>query len=79
VRRRLGWWLRRLADRIDRPGAPKRTGLTFGYVERVGLVVEFDGPGCPLWYLNDDDRERAYAPGVGGVPIPTNLIHRRSP
>lgn len=69
MRRRLGSWLRRFADRIDRPGAPKRTGLTFGYVEHVGLVVEWDGPGCPLWYLQDDDYELAHAPGVGGVPV----------
>lgn len=54
-------WLRRLADRIDRPGAPKATHLSFTFEHRRGMVVREDGRGCRLWYCGDADYERAHA------------------
>lgn len=70
ARRLISRALRRIADRVDPPDAPKATGLTMGYVERVGLVVEWNGAGARLWHLNDDDREQAWDPRVGGVRVP---------
>lgn len=69
MRRRLAHAMRLLADRIDHAGAPKFTGLTFGYVQGVGLVVEWNGPGRKLWTLHDDDHDDAWHPQVGGVPV----------
>jgi len=53
---RLRFW----ADRLDHAGAPKKTGLTFKFVDRVGIVVQQGGSGCPLWYCGDDDYSKAY-------------------
>jgi len=65
---RFARWLRMVADRIDRAGAPKATHLSFTFEHRRGLVVNEAGRGCRLWYLGDDDYERAHAeaeaPGV---------------
>ena len=52
--------LRRLADRLDRPGAPKAIHVSFTLEERVGMVFRDDGRGCRLWYLGDQDYERAH-------------------
>lgn len=53
--------LRRIADRIDRKGAPKSMGsYSFTFERGEGLRVRRDGRGCPLWYLGDDDYERAH-------------------
>ena len=54
--------LRRLADRIDDHGAPKALGLSFTFEDRVGLVIHDDDRGCRIWYLNDDEYERAHHP-----------------
>ena len=61
--------LRRIADRIDRPGAPKATHLSFTFEERTGIAIRDDGRGCRLWYLNDAEHERAHdeaGPVAGG-------------
>lgn len=52
--------LRRIADRLDRPGAPKATHVSFTFEEHVGIVFRDDGRGCRLWYLGDADYERAH-------------------
>jgi hypothetical protein len=71
--------LRFLADRIDHAGAPKATSLTFTFEERTGLVVRDDGRGCRLWYLGDEDYERAHdeagpvASGSAQVWLPQRL------
>jgi hypothetical protein len=68
VRSKLGDWLRRLAELIDRPGTPKATHLSFTFEDGIGMVVHSgpitSGPnrlGCQLWYLNDDDYRHAFA------------------
>lgn len=52
--------LRFLADRIDHAGAPKASHITFTFEERTGIVFRKDGRGCRVWYLGDDDYERAH-------------------
>jgi hypothetical protein len=61
MRERLGWWLRRFADHIDRSHAPKAIGHSFTFERGRGIVFH-DGRdrGCPLWYLSDADYERAH-------------------
>jgi hypothetical protein len=59
-RRLLGFWLRRVADRVDWYGAPKRMSWTFTFEDGVGIVFQLDGPGCPLWYYGNADFERAH-------------------
>lgn len=62
MNKRLAYWLRRLADRIDHRGAPKSIGWSFTFEKGRGLVFhEGRDRGCPLWYLGDDDYERAHA------------------
>ncbi len=66
--KRLAWYLRCLADRIDHAGAPKGMSYTFTFEDREGIRFRDDGRGCPLWYLGEGDYERAHAeadrPGV---------------
>lgn len=62
--RRTGARLRRLADRLDRAGEPKRTSWSFTIEDGQGVVFNQDGRGCPLWYLGDADYERAHAESV---------------
>ncbi len=59
-RQRLARRLRFLADHIDHHGAPKRTHWTFTFEDREGIRLREDGRGCPLWYLGDDDYQRAH-------------------
>ena len=59
--RRTGHWLRRLADRIDRQGAPKLTHWTFTFERGRGLVWREDGRGCRVAYLGDDEYEKAHS------------------
>jgi hypothetical protein len=69
IRGCIGWYLRKYADRIDRPGAPKAMHVSFTFEERAGIVFRDDGKGCRLWYYGDDDYERAHAesgPVTGG-------------
>lgn len=69
MRSQMARRLRRLADRLDRHGAPKATGLTLRFHDGRGAVIEWHGEGCPLWYLGDEDYERAHtaAERPGGV------------
>jgi hypothetical protein len=60
MRRRLAWWLRCWADRLDRPGAPKITHWTFTFERGKGLVFREDGKGCQVAYLGDDEYEKAH-------------------
>ena len=57
----LAHHLRRIADRIDDVGAPKRTNLSFTFEDRRGIVVRENGPGCPLWYYGEVDYRRAHS------------------
>jgi hypothetical protein len=61
VRRFAATRLRFLADRIDRPGAPKATHWRFTFERGEGIRFREDGRGCRVWYLGDDDYERAHA------------------
>lgn len=61
VKRKLAWWLRCAADRIDRAHAPKATHWHFTFERGVGAVFNEDSRGCRLWYLGDEDYERAHA------------------
>ena len=62
IREWIGWKLRRLADRIDYAHAPKRLGASFTFERGIGIVFRKDGErGCPLWYLQDSDYERAHS------------------
>lgn len=67
-RPQAGEWLRRLADRIDQPGAPKVTNWTFTFELGNGLVFRQDGRGCPVAYLGDDEFEKAHAEAVYPAP-----------
>lgn len=61
--RTRGWIAGRLrcwADRIDRYGAPKMTGLSFTFETGWGTVTNREGRGCPLWFYGDSDYERAH-------------------
>lgn len=70
LRRNIGTWLRYRADRIDPDGAPRAIGAHFNFVMGVGMVItQTDGvsisppaPGCPLWYIGEDDYARAWLP-----------------
>lgn len=52
--------LRRIADRIDHAGAPKGMSYSFTFECGEGIRFRDDGKGCRLWYLGDDDYERAH-------------------
>lgn len=54
-------FLRRVADRLDDKGAPKGMSLSFTFELGEGIRIRDDGKGCPLWYLGDEDYERAHA------------------
>jgi hypothetical protein len=56
----IAYQLRKYADRIDNPGAPKAMSVRFTFEDRVGIVFRDDGRGCRLWYLGDVDYERAH-------------------
>lgn len=60
-RERLARRLSFLADRIDPKGAPRAIGWAFTIEDRRGQVWR-DGTtqGCPVWYLGEDDYERAF-------------------
>lgn len=72
MKRRLAEWMRKWADRIDWPGAPKATHLTFTFEAGKGIVIHgLNGepepiapPGCRLWYLNDADYEKAHTEAI---------------
>jgi len=60
-RPRIADWLRRIADRLDPDGAFRCTGMSFTFEDHRGLVTNWQGRGCPLWYRNKADYERAHA------------------
>lgn len=60
IRERIGWRLRRIADRIDPANTPRGIGYSFTFELNEGIRFRTDGKGCPLWYLSDADRDRAH-------------------
>ena len=58
--RHIAEFLRRLADRLDHPGAPKATGWSFTFETGEGIRFRRDGVGCRLWYLGDADYKKAH-------------------
>lgn len=61
MRKRLANKLRKWAELLDRPGTMKKTSMSFYFKDGVGIFVDMTGRlGCPLWYKNDDDYERAH-------------------
>ncbi len=48
IRTRIGWTLRRFADRIDHDNAPRYTGYSFTFERREGIRFRYDGQGCPV-------------------------------
>jgi hypothetical protein len=67
VKRAAAYWLRRVADRIDRPGAPKAMHWRFTFERGEGIRFREDGRGCRLWYF-DADYDQAYAQADNPVP-----------
>lgn len=67
MRKRSGYlggfsgFLRRIADRIDREGAPKGTGFSFTFERGEGIRFREDGRGCRVWCLGDEEYERAHS------------------
>lgn len=59
--KRLAHWMRRWADRMDPADAPRAIGWSFTFERGRGLVFNEQRRGCPLWYLGQDDYERAHA------------------
>ena len=66
LRSRIGWQLRRLADRIDHPGAPKLTHWSFTFEARRGIVFRDDGKGCPAVRILSPDGSRCCVAYLGG-------------
>lgn len=52
--------LRRWADRISPATAPRAIHWSFTFEDRESVWFREDGKGCPLWYLGEDDYERAH-------------------
>lgn len=61
MKRRLAIWMRKMADRLDYAGAPRRVSWSFTIEHNEGVRFRDDGKGCPLWHLGDADYERAHA------------------
>lgn len=60
IKKLFARFLRNWADRIDRHGAPKAIGWSFTFERGIGIQFHRDGRGCRLWYLGDDEYERAH-------------------
>lgn len=60
IRERIGWRLRRIADRIDPANTPLGLGYSYTMEGVNGIRFRDDGKGCPLWYLSEADAQRAY-------------------
>lgn len=60
IRKWLATRLRYAADRIDHTGAPKAISWSFTFELGRGIVFREDGRGCQLWYLGDEDYDRAH-------------------
>jgi len=58
--KRLGKFLRRLADQIDHDNAPRAVGWSFRFEEGKGIVWQDDPignqppKGCRVWYFPKD-------------------------
>lgn len=65
--------LRRIADRIDYQGAPKCTGMSFTFEQGEGIRLREDGKGCPVWYLGEDDYQRAHEEADSNRIMPERL------
>lgn len=52
--------MRRLADRLDHKGAPNGMSWWFTFEEGEGIRFRDDGRGCMLWYLGDEEYEKAH-------------------
>lgn len=59
--KRLAWYLRTLADRMDHEGAPKLTHWTWTFELYQGVKFREDGKGCRVAYLGDNEYEKAHA------------------
>lgn len=66
--KRLAAVLRRVADRIDRQGAPKAMSYSFTFERNRGIVFNSEHRGCRLWYLGDADYERAHSEALNPAP-----------
>jgi hypothetical protein len=58
--RRIAYFLRKLADRIDYHGAPKAMGWSFTFEKGIGIVFRQGRQGCPIWYYGEEDYIRAH-------------------
>jgi hypothetical protein len=67
MRKRIGWWLRCIADRIDPADAPRLISWTFTFERGRGLVFRTDGKGCQLAYLGHDEYEKAHTEADNGL------------
>lgn len=61
VRERIARRLRYTADRLDRNHAPKAMSFFFTFEEGEGIKFRDDGRGCRLWYLSEEDYDRAFS------------------
>jgi hypothetical protein len=55
MRCRIGWWLRRLADRIDPCHTPRSPGISFTYERGRGVVFHGPGGDCNRLLTTDND------------------------
>jgi hypothetical protein len=60
MRATIGSWLRTLANRIDLAGAPRALHLSFTFERGEGIRIRQDGKGCRLWYLGENDYDKAH-------------------
>jgi hypothetical protein len=54
MRKRLGWWLRCAADRIDPAHAFRASSYRFTFERNRGVDVHLEAYGCRYWYLTQD-------------------------
>ena len=60
--RKIARKLRHIADRIDPMGAPRNMSpYSFTFEQGKGIMFREDGKGCPLWYLGEESREKAWS------------------
>lgn len=60
LRRRFGWWLRMLGDRVSPDTGPRAADWSFTIEPGSGFMIrEGDRQGCPLWF-NAEDYHRAH-------------------
>jgi hypothetical protein len=60
MRRWIALHLVFLADRIAPEDAFRHSGMSFEFVENVGVEWNWDGHGCPIWYSGQEDYRRAW-------------------